>query len=63
MKLGKLQKQMLKFCQQHKKQHAISNDYVTLRTAKSLQKYGLIRIIDEGINPNTGKSVLSIIFA
>jgi hypothetical protein len=60
MKLGKLQKQMLDFCQKHPKPHEISNDYVTVRTAKSLQKLGLIHIIDCGVRPTTGKNVLSI---
>ena len=45
-KLGKLQKHMLNFCMKHKGLHHIARDSQTRNVALSLEKRGLIKIVN-----------------
>ena len=60
MKLGYLQRHMLRFCLKYPGNHYISADYETIRVARSLEKRQLIHMTDCGMSTNTGKTVYMV---
>jgi len=60
VKLGYLQRHMLRFCLKYPGLHYISADYETVRVARSLEKRQLIHMIDCGLSTNTGKAVYMV---
>jgi len=60
MKLGYLQRHMLRFCLKYPGNHYISTDYETVRVARSLEKRQLIHMTDCGMSTGTGKIVYMV---
>ncbi len=58
--LGYLQRHMLQFCQKHPGPHTIAPDRDTVRVARSLQRRGLLHVIDCGMSTSTGQTVLMV---
>jgi hypothetical protein len=59
-RIGYLQRHMLEFCRRYPGPHTIAPDYETIRTAKSLQRRGLIHITDCGMSTANGHPVLMV---
>ena len=56
MKLGYHQQEMLDFVKRHKRT-SLGSDWLSVKVAKSLEKRGLIRLIDCGMSTNAGRTV------
>ena len=57
LRLGYLQQQMYDFLAKTGRTHSISHDYQTVRIAKSLERRGLIKLIDCGMCAASGRPV------
>lgn len=59
-RLGYLQQHMLQFCLKHPGLHTIAPDAQTVRVARSLERRGLLQIVDCGMCTASGRAVYMV---
>jgi hypothetical protein len=57
VRLGYLQQQMFDFLVKSGRLHSVAHDYKTVKVAKSLERRGLIKLVDCGMCTATGRTV------
>jgi hypothetical protein len=57
LRLGYLQQQMYDFLAKTGRTHCVASDHKTVRIAKSIERRGLIKLIDCGMRTATGRTV------